>query len=485
MRLSSLSYDKKSFWKSVFALLGLIAVMFPTSGAGFVVMIPVVIYASTTKKPELMFFSIMLCGISIITNNFFMPRNMVFFVVQRLIMLSVGLLYIAKSITARGSNCLTPFVGVMPYLIFSLFASMGGWNPLVSALKVILFVCSFYAYYGVANELINEMHLDNIARLRSILLAVSAFYIIGSVLVVPFPEISQLKGAEVTANTISLFKGMTTHSQCLGPVIASISIILFGDLLFSVRKMDWLYMLLLILCPYLIYKTSSRTGMASFIIGIGMVGIFFVRARNMSKNWKTRVTTLLLVLLALIGFVGTMSSTVRSEAMKFIMKQYSNRDQDIVFDQESMMSSRQFLIDKALDNFSRSPVVGNGFQVSQNMDYSVAGSSEFAKLLSAPIEKGVWIYAVLEEGGVIGMIIFCSFCVIAFCLLAKRKAYIAASLLVFMLVSNMAEFSMFSMSYTGGFIWAMIFIGATFDAVRNKHMMVPVQGYYGGPYAYR
>lgn len=444
-------------------------VMFCTDGAGFTIMIPVVIYAASTKKSELLFFSIMLCGLSIITNNFFMPRNVVFFIVQRIIMVVTGAVFMMKAMTVRNSRCLTPLVGIMVYLIFSMIASMFGWNPLISELKIILFVCSFYAFYGVANDLLLSARSENISGLRSIMLAVAIFYILGSLLVIPFPEISQLSGHEITEDTISLFKGMTTHSQCLGPVAATLSIILFGDMIFSIRKMDWLYILLLIICPYLIYKTSSRTGMASYFIGMGLLGLFFIHARQTSQKWKSKVTTIMIGGVSLLAIAALSSSTIREEITRFIMKQRVNQsDSAIEFSTEGMVATRQFLIDRALDNFKNSPMVGNGFQVSPEMGQSAAGNSELARILSAPIEKGVWIYAVLEEGGAIGMFIFCTFCIVCFIQLARRKAYIAASLFVFMLTSNMAEFSMFSMSYTGGFIWAMVFVGATFDAIRNR-----------------
>ena len=84
-------------------------------------------------------------------------------------------------------------------------------------------------------------------------------------------------------------------------------------------------------------------------------------------------------------------------------------------------------------------------------------------VLSAPIEKGVWVTAVLEEGGVVGWIIFVVFLVASITTSIKRKAYIGASCLFVFMVSNMGEFSFFSMSYLGGFCWAMVFVGLALD----------------------
>jgi len=74
---------------------------------------------------------------------------------------------------------------------------------------------------------------------------------------------------------------------------------------------------------------------------------------------------------------------------------------------EEMMATRQGLIDRAMYNWRKKPLIGNGFQVSDEMQYE--HRKGFADYLSAPIEKGVWISAVLEEGGVIGLSLFCFF----------------------------------------------------------------------------
>lgn len=463
-------YSKKTIVNTLLVLLGLIGIMYPTDGFGFAIIVPVLIFALCSKRTELVFMLVMLCGLSIITNSFFMPRNVAFFVVQRVIMLALGSYYLAVAAFERNSRFLTPLLGILFYIFYSIIPSLDGWNPIVSLLKIVLFVCSFFAYYGPMTRMIVRQSDESIVRLRSIMLGIAIFYIVGSIVLIPFPEISQLKGQEVTPDTISLFKGMTTHSQCLGPVVATISVILLGDMLFSLKRFDWLYMSLLILCPILIYKTSSRTGMFSYALSMMLVAFFFVKSHEINRKWQSRVTTWSVGLAVLsIAFV-IFSSSVREEIVNFVLKKYNlEQDREMELTYENVTVTRQFLVDKSMYNFHQKPMLGNGFQVSDVMDFSVAGPSDLGRLLSAPIEKGVWVSAVLEEGGVCGMILFCAYCLTAMTLFVKRKVYIGASLFAFMLVSNMAEFSMFSMSYTGGFIWAMLFMGIGFDASRVNY----------------
>ena len=109
-------------------------------------------------------------------------------------------------------------------------------------------------------------------------------------------------------------------------------------------------------------------------------------------------------------------------------------------------------------------MVGNGFQVSEDMKGLQVGLST----LSAPVEKSVWISAILEEGGVLGFIIFCGFVVMVWVKLLKWRAYIGLSAFFVLMMTNLGEFTIFSLSYTGGLLWAMVFAGLVLDSVRIR-----------------
>ena len=90
------------------------------------------------------------------------------------------------------------------------------------------------------------------------------------------------------------------------------------------------------------------------------------------------------------------------------------------FSMEYAMGMRQFLIDAQIYNFKKSPYIGNGVQVSEEMAYTKTTS--FKDLISAPIEKGVWVTAVLEEDGVIGFTILVLFILGAILTMLRRGA---------------------------------------------------------------
>jgi len=102
--------------------------------------------------------------------------------------------------------------------------------------------------------------------------------------------------------------------------------------------------------------------------------------------------------------------------------------------------------------------------------------------LTAPIEKGTWVTAILEEGGAIGMGLFIIFIIAVLVTTYRQKCYVAFSCTVVLLLSNLGEFTMFSMTYMGGIMWMVVFCGLAFDLQRLKKGKLERQGGFGyGP----
>ncbi len=169
--------------------------------------------------------------------------------------------------------------------------------------------------------------------------------------------------------------------------------------------------------------------------------------------------------------IGAMlSSSMRDKISSFVLKR---GDLGASVTVESVISSRMGLVERALDNFKKKPLIGNGFQVSDTM--IELRNAPITSLLSAPIEKGVWVTAILEEGGLIGFMLFIAFLLIVLFKMVKYKAYIAASTFFVFILSNMGEFSFFSMSYLGGFMWMLVFAAVMLDSARAKAEAYEIQ----------
>ena len=461
-----LVYDKKYYWRSLCIIGIATAIMYASGGAGFVLLVPFIFSALFTNKAESLFFWLLLTVAMVVGNSVIIPKGIVFAMSQRAALVILGFCMATQIFGGRKSTLITPFLWILPYLLFMACASLQGWSPIVSYLKLFLYTSIYFAYLGVAKR-VSESNLIVAKKIRSVVLAFSAFFIFGSILLIPFPGISQLSGEAylLNPNMTSLFMGMTMHSQSLGPTIAALSTLLFADLLFSVKKLDKLYVAMLLCCPILIFKTSSRTGMATYLVGMGYVAWLFMRARIANQRWKTKMVNIIwgLFVILILMFIGT--SGGREGVKKYILKGSSDTEISL-----ETVNSRQGLIDSQLDNFMKKPFFGNGFQV--NEETALVNRTSIKDYLTAPVEKGVWVTAALEEGGVIGFILFVSFVFGAIIALTSRKAFIAASCLVVAIVSNLGEFTFFSMSYTGGIVWAVVFAGLVLDIQRSRQERV-------------
>ncbi len=462
-------YDKKVFWKSLFTIVSVMMLMKVTGGAGFVVVLPLAFAAFAKKKPEEVLFYVTLTMTMLIGNGYLMPKDQIFMFSQKGILIGFGIISLLTLASKRFSPCLSPFLLLIPYLLFSIFPSACGYAPVVSYLKLVLFILVFIALLGVSNEVTHNSR-SQLPKLRAMIFALAAFIIVGSILLIPFPSIGQLQGKEYLEaiskgqNLTSLFKGMTFHSQSLGPLVAIIATFVFADWVLAVQKKSYVHLLILCSCPVLVYKTSSRTAMGTFLFGLLCVGYCVMRERGIGARWRGKVKTCIFALLALCVLAVVAIPSVRKDVVKYTLKGATHTTETVTM--SDVMSSRQGLIDEAIHNFKQSPIIGNGFQI--NTDKIGWKAKSWRDYLSAPIEKGVWVVAVLEEGGIIGMILFLVFIIGAEYRLFAQRAYISFSLLATFLVSNLGEFTFFSTSGAGGFCWTLLVIGAAFDALRLR-----------------
>lgn len=463
-------YDKKLLMQGLFGLAILCLAMKVTGGMGFLLIFPFILVGFGKNKTGLLFWCILATTFIAMTNPNIVPTGSVFSIANRLVYLLVGGVMVLQVVGQRASKQLTSLLALLPYLAYMAIVSSVGWQPIISYLKLTLFTIVFFAFYSVSNATISRAQL-NVAQLRSIFLCFAVFLIVGSVCLIPFPAITTVAVSFYISRGLpipdgALFMGITNQSQTLGPMTAVFSAMLLADLLFSVKKWDKLYLLLLLLSPLLIYKTGSRTAMGTYVAGLFFVTFTFMCAHGVGAKWKGKALSALFLIGMLGGIALVATPSMRQSVAQFVFKTQGAEIAKESQTFERFTSSRQGLMDRAIKNFHESPWIGNGFQVSEmQKDMRI---DSWKQLLSAPIEKGVWVVAVLEEGGIFGMVLFCLFLLIAFSCLLSRQAFIGAAVLFVFIVSNLGEFTFFSMSADGGLFWAMVFLGVAMDAARLK-----------------
>lgn len=480
-------YDRKTFWRSLWGLVILSALMKVTGGSGFVVIAFLALFSTLTGKTKLMLYCLIIANCALMGNSWFFPKDFIFGLAHRGMLVVLGVCLAAKVFGGRSYKVLTPFMWILPFIMYMIIPSLNGWAPMVSMLKIFLFIMVYMAYMGSAKMAL-AVRGDATGHFRAMIVAAIAFFIFGSILIMPFPGISYMGAGELmndiafkadleSGRVVSLFKGMTWHSQSLGPLMSVFCVFLLGDMLFNIKTLDKLYCTMILVCPFLIYKTSSRTAMAVLICGVAVIILLFMNSRSIRRTWKSKVMNVVVLagafmMLSVIILPGTREGIVRY-ALKY------NKDENVKFSTEEMISTRQGLIDNAIYNWRKKPWTGNGFQVAERMMYEKReGLSDY---LTAPIEKGVWVTAILEEGGIVGLILFCAFWIPAFFSLWAGRFYATAAMLLSFIIMNMAEFIILSMSGGGGFLWSIVFILAILDGKREMDeswQVAPMVGYW-------
>lgn len=463
-------YSKKGLAWGLIGLLGLCGLMKASGGAGFLAIFFVLFAGFGKNRSPLLLFSLVATATLTMTNPFIAPKGWVFTVAARLVYLIAAGVLILQVVGRRAPKQLTPLLGLIPYLVYQALVSSVGFQPIISYLKLALFTLIFFAFYGVAGATCGRT-ADFERAVRTILLIFACYFIFGSIALIPFPGIGRMgaaaalaQGLEVTS--VGLFMGVTLQPQTLGPVVAVISTLVLADLLFALRRWDPLYVALLLAAPVLVYYTSSRTAMGTWLAGMSFTSFVFMCANRVESKWKGRALGALFMLGILTGIALFATPGIRDKALGFVLKTSEEAVATEEFSFERFTHSRQGLMDSSLANFEESPAIGNGFQVVKRFEDMDIRS--WKQLMSAPVEKGVWITAVLEEGGIFGFIIFCGFLLFVFPLLLSRQAYLGTCAFFVFVVSNLGEFTFFSMSGGGGVHWALIFVGLSLDVLRVR-----------------
>lgn len=467
-------YDKRLLLKYLGVML--LTMVLGKATVGFAaILIPIlVIVAIMRDQPvALMFWTMMMTFFSMANRNLF-ANNAVSILTARVTLILMAGMLAGKLISdgKAAARLVTPFWGLLVYVFWECIVSAQGWQPTISYLKLTLFFVIYLALIGMANQ-VNRSTRANAKRLRSAVLAFLCVAIFGSIVLLPF-GIGMMSGEDAmeaikAGEMVSLFMGMTCHSQVLGPFAAILGTFIFADLVFSIKKWDRLYVALLLCCPLLIYRTSSRTGMGTLFAGCGMVLLLALQAKGLGSRWKGKMLNAMMAL-AVLGGIGMVAvPAVRERVAQYVLK-YGKDTKSMTMD--DILKSRQSKLDEMFLHIKQKPLLGNGFQVSEEMAYQKR--SGFVSYLSAPVEKGTWIFAIVEEGGAVGMLFFCVWLLVVFALLIKRHAYIGISVFFALLTANLGEFSIFSMSYSGGFFWAFVFVGICFDVQRMKGSSMPV-----------
>ena len=87
-------------------------------------------------------------------------------------MLLFGVAFLTKMTFSGRKSVFSTILALLFYVVYMMIPSAVGWSPVVSYLKIILFVCSFSALVGIAKA-VAEGDNANSRSLRSVVVAYS------------------------------------------------------------------------------------------------------------------------------------------------------------------------------------------------------------------------------------------------------------------------------------------------------------------------
>lgn len=380
-----------------------------------------------------------------------------------------GLMILRGFSGGRGRRRL-PVAIMYAYLAVACLSSATGWFPLISYLKIVNFLLFFSGLYFAAQDMQSSDRV--LSHVRVIFLSFAVILFLGSIAVLPFPAVAYLTSARSMLRTMGLedanavisemsgmrlFAGITNHSQTLGPLSVCLGVWVVCDMLFVVKKFSKLHMGILAVAPIIFFMTRSRTAMGTF--GLAMLFLYFyavgkVRLSSRIKGRIRRLFSLFFVALVFGAVVAELKSNVLSRWIQKTDDVGSRQDSNLF---DSAIESRMECVERNLGDFYRNPLLGMGFQVDEHVVY--AYQSGRASLISASVEKGNVLAAVLAETGILGGFAFLCF-LISFYSTCMSKRYMALmTMFTCFLISNMGECTFFSPTALGGIMWLCACIG--------------------------
>ncbi|WP_424929908.1 hypothetical protein [Amaricoccus tamworthensis] len=243
------------------------------------------------------------------------------------------------------------------------------------------------------------------------------------------------------------FQGILKHPQYFGPMVAILGVWSLTRYL-SGQGRPWLNALLGPLCMTAIVLSESRTAGLAFLLGLALgLGVLPFYRRTPLKRlapaitaWTTWVPVVAALALAVVFLPNIVDATEH-----FLTKSGRSSADNLL---EAYDSSRGALIDRMLHNIRLHFPFGIGFGVASDpSDLIVIRDPFFGLPVSSSVEKGVIYLAIIEETGLMGVLLAIGWIV----LLIRKSAdggLVVFSVTVMALLLNLGEAVLFS---PGGF----------------------------------
>lgn len=424
--------------KEAVLLLGMFAVSLIFRGAGYalicIYLAHKVLFSSTEWVIKALFYAYIMRSL-----------NHAIFVYEPLIILLFqwalfGLTFLRVLFMRRqGGKVENVFIVIVVFIVYAAIGTLLKSQLLaLSLFKLVSFSVVFIVVYLGVKQSKAFIYESTLFTTWVVILALS-------VLIIPFPNLNYIVGGRS-------LQGILNHPQLLGVFLA----ILGGYFTYSWKKIninEHLVQTLLLMNVVCLYLSRCRTGTFSFIACI--VLCFFIGLRNRGIRTKFTLKQLAFAIIILVALVAY-APLIAKEAMSFVYKDVNQVEVSRTTD--ALVESRALLYLASMENIVRNPWIGIGFGSPTII------SDLFIKYLpgtrvpiSASMEKGFFVTAILEEMGGVGLVLT----IFLFYVLIKpvfKYKYEYIPLTLTAIVVNLGEVTFFSANGDGVFLWICLFI---------------------------
>jgi hypothetical protein len=330
---------------------------------------------------------------------------------------------------------------LIPLMLFS--AAILVFAPLVSYLPVVSIFKAFSFAVGVGTVLVAFYRTGHLRHYWLCwFYTLTIFILFGSVL-------AYLTGTGYGRNGVG-FQGILGHPQTYGPIMAPVTALFTGLLLFE-RNRSWLIVIGAVLGWLGMYASLSRTSLLAAVLSFciaAAVALFKETWRPVVAGLLLRPVTLLLGFV-LVFFIAFQWTTVQQGAVEFLLKD-DNIDGSVA---GALEASRGSLIERSMENFRTSPITGIGFGVPSDPGLTRIETGAFGLPVGASVEKGFMPSAVLEETGVIGAALTIVLLTMLLWPVVARGNITLFWMALSCLLINLGEMVFFSVGHMGFLLW--------------------------------
>ena len=398
-----------------------------------------VLYFLAFRRPLFMLLYFLLCGILNILN--YEVLDLPSILLEPIFQMALATYYLGFYILNGVQNIDSKII--MTLCLFALYLFFHGiifsTMPILSLLKAASFIFIGSSIFLVLSDLS--------ATSRNHFLAIVFFSILILMITSWMGYFSDF-GYEVNGTG---FQGILNHPQAMG--IFAGAVFMFSVYLLTLNNEKFANILILAVLAsaiIFIFLSESRTGLLMAIMPFSLVTLYLI-----SQLFTKKSNILLLIIIFLIIILGIYF--FKEELIAYLIK--GSRAHNF---SDTVIHSRGPLFLIMWNNILSSPFVGIGFGVpSDTLFYNSDNITSVGGIvISHPTEKGIMYFAVLEEIGVFGFIIFLS--LLFFLLIAQvAKNLYGAMLALSILASNITEATFFAFGGAGLMFFIFFVIGVT------------------------